>query len=971
MRPCLAITALLLYSGSSLASDDELSVTQIGNFRISWDTGDPYLQIHHVSDRDKVLFQTLRSWPFITVGFATDTKPPIVDGNFKVSEWTLFETPYQSIKKVRMESNKEFIISGEVWGLVTLASYEMRFYVPSNEKGEPLPAQLAFEVHVTSQQGAFNRVFLNYWCDAEENFYGFGTQYTYWNLKGRRVPILVAEQGIGRGAEPLTSLLNLVGDRAGGDWSTTYAPKPLYVTNFNRSLMLQNSEMMFFDTRDDDSIVIEVWGDSICGRILYGASMLELITQITEYTGRMQPLPPWTQRGAVVGLEGGTAEVLQLTERLLANKVPVPLAGVWVQDWVGLRHAFDGDRLNWNWQLDSSYYPEWANMVTSLAQRGVRIMSYINPFFSDKDPYASPPSSSSSSTSSSPSTPVGNSTHPTAHSTAPVPSDATTQTRNLYREGIEKGYFVQSPVTGVGAYRFRSGSIDFAMLDTTHPAARVWMKDIIKQSMVRDTGVSGWMADFGEYLPFDAVLHDGSDAKQYHNIYPQEWARINHEAKQELLEQQRGKQSAPPKGWLYALNRKTSLPAAQAQAKEGEGAVMGMGAGTGKGTGIGAGAGAGKSTDTGIGAGIGAGFGINASDLVYFMRSAWLQSPPLTSVFWLGDQLVSWDRHDGIKSVLVGAISSGVGGHSLTHSDIGGYTMQEVGPLPFLRTRELLLRWVELSAFGSALFRTHIGLITSPSHAQVFDDPPTMTHFARLGGVFAALAEYRSALMQQAAQRGWPLIRHMAAHYAHDARCWELVSQYMFGEMFLIAPVLDPAAQLEGSQGAQGQGVQGAQARNSEEYAGLRLGVPVVKVYIPQHSSWIHLWSGQRVEGGEGRFVAVDAPIQAPPVFYRPESAEGQALRRYVLQQGMGVDVMGGDSTNIYEVAGQEQRQERGQKQEQKQDQGQKQRLEQEQGQGQGSRACMRLICDWAEPDWYDWLGIKQYVSVTPWGTTA
>jgi hypothetical protein len=94
----------------------------------------------------------------------------------KVNEWTLFETPYQSIKKVRMESNKEFVIAGEVWGLVTLASYEMRFYVPSNEKGELLPAQLAFEVKVTSQQGAFNRVFLNYWCDAEENFYGFGTQ---------------------------------------------------------------------------------------------------------------------------------------------------------------------------------------------------------------------------------------------------------------------------------------------------------------------------------------------------------------------------------------------------------------------------------------------------------------------------------------------------------------------------------------------------------------------------------------------------------------------------------------------------------------------------------------------------------------------------------------------------------------------------------------------------------------------------
>jgi hypothetical protein len=57
------------------------------------------------------------------------------------------------------------------------------------------------------------------------------------------------------------------------------------------------------------------------------------------------------------------------------------------------------------------------------------------------------------------------------------------------------------------------------------------------------------------------------------------------------------------------------------------------------------------------------------------MRAAWTQSPTYTSVFWLGDQMVSWDKHDGIKSVLVGMLSSGIGGHALTHSDIGGYTM--------------------------------------------------------------------------------------------------------------------------------------------------------------------------------------------------------------------------------------------------------------------------------------------------------
>jgi hypothetical protein len=62
-------------------------------------------------------------------------------------------------------------------------------------------------------------------------------------MKGRRVPILVAEQGIGRGAQPLTTMLNFFADRAGGDWSTTYAPKPAYITNFNRSVLIENSEV--------------------------------------------------------------------------------------------------------------------------------------------------------------------------------------------------------------------------------------------------------------------------------------------------------------------------------------------------------------------------------------------------------------------------------------------------------------------------------------------------------------------------------------------------------------------------------------------------------------------------------------------------------------------------------------------------------------------------------------------------------
>ena len=44
-------------------------------------------------------------------------------------------------------------------------------------------------------------------------------------------------------------------------------------------------------------------------------------------------------------------------------------------------------------------------------------------------------------------------------------------------------------------------------------------------------------------------------------------------------------------------------------------------------------------------------------------------------MFWLGDQLMSWDEYDGIKTALVGILSGGVSGYSMMHSDVGGYVM--------------------------------------------------------------------------------------------------------------------------------------------------------------------------------------------------------------------------------------------------------------------------------------------------------
>jgi hypothetical protein len=44
---------------------------------------------------------------------------------------------------------------------------------------------------------------------------------------------------------------------------------------------------------------------------------------------------------------------------------------------------------------------------------------------------------------------------------------------------------------------------------------------------------------------------------------------------------------------------------------------------------------------------------------VFFMRAGYRSSPGAAALFWLGDQMTSWQRHDGIKSAVTGLLSGG------------------------------------------------------------------------------------------------------------------------------------------------------------------------------------------------------------------------------------------------------------------------------------------------------------------------
>jgi alpha-glucosidase (family GH31 glycosyl hydrolase) len=315
-------------------------------------------------------------------------------------------------------------------------------------------------------------------------FLGFGGQSWDVDHGGKTVPLWVQEDGLGKEA---TDDYDLGLWQVTGRRHSTHTPMPIYLSDQGYALLLETNVRSTFAMCSESTEVvrIEVWEPVMRLRLFYGPSPREALTRLTAHLGRPAVPPafafaPW--HDAIFG----SANVRRVAQKLRDEGIPSSV--IWTEDWRGGADDGAGYTLSEEWDVSRDLYPDFEQLAADLHGLGYKLLTYNNTFLT---------------------------------------SDA-----SIYAEAVSLGHSIKT--ASGDPYLFVSGKfVDTSLVDLSSPAAWAWTKEHYARGLA--LGADGWMADFAEWLPTDAVLASGESAALRHNLYPVDFQRLNREVLDEAF----------------------------------------------------------------------------------------------------------------------------------------------------------------------------------------------------------------------------------------------------------------------------------------------------------------------------------------------------------------------------------------------------------------------------------------------------
>lgn len=229
-------------------------------------------------------------------------------------------------------------------------------------------------------------------------------------------------------------------------------------------------------------------------------------------------------------------------------------------------------------------------------------------------------------------------------------------------------------------------------------------------------------------------------------------------------------------------------------------------------------------------------------NIVNLLRCAWAGSQKYGALVWSGDIASSFES---LRNQLAAGLNMGIAGIPWWTTDIGGFHGGDPEDESF---RELFVRWFQWAAFCPVM-RLH------------GDREPRQPQYGTSGGATCCsgaaneiwsygekvynicvkyirirekLRDYTRNLMKAAHEKGTPVMRTLFYEFPEDEKCWDITDEYMYGDQYLVAPIL---------------------------YAGRK----ERSVYLPSGYEWKDMESNIVYQGGET--IIVKLSLETMPVF--------------------------------------------------------------------------------------------------------
>ena len=307
---------------------------------------------------------------------------------------------------------------------------------------------------------------------ADEHFFGLGERYVTVDHRGQRLENWVEEAGLSLGEAVPPGPNNPYPNGIG----MSHMPIPFVLSSKGYGLWVETTARSGFDLGASNPTAWRIYMDEpvLRYRVLVHDDPREALDHFTRLTGRAHAPAPW-----------GFAPRRRVDPNLLIDGVPEPEA-LRVR---GVPTTMLDDSTHFLPDLTQTGYEDQIRTRNArFHDWGYKVIGYFTPYVSAEREAASA----------------------------------------LFAYGHANGLFVRDAngddhLSVIGSNGWQA----VAAIDMTNPDAISWWGTILQTAL--DIGYDGWMLDFGEYIPYEARMHDGRRGWEAHNTYPVDVQRATYE----------------------------------------------------------------------------------------------------------------------------------------------------------------------------------------------------------------------------------------------------------------------------------------------------------------------------------------------------------------------------------------------------------------------------------------------------------